>query len=220
MRKTWLIASILSLPLAGLAPFAAQAQNIAATPAATADASQTQTPDQFIQALAEEVFNSINGKRLSDQEALDRFRSLLQKGFDLKSIGRFELGPYYNIATEQQRADYQSAFENMIVNAYALRFRDYSGASFKLGRSMKQGKDTQVDSQIIPKTGAPPIDVSWKIRPEADGYKILDVAVEGVSLGNTEKAEFASIIERNGGKIQPLIDALKNNQVGIGDENQ
>jgi phospholipid transport system substrate-binding protein len=220
MRNNWLIASILSLPLVGILPTTAQTVNATTAPATVADASKAQTPAQFIQALAEEVFNSINGKRLSDAETTARFRTLLQKAFDLKSIGRFELGPYWNTATEQERTDYQQAFENMIVNAYALRFRDYSGASFKAGRSIPQGKDTQVDSQITPQTGAPPIDVSWKIRPENGGYKIVDVAVEGVSMGNTEKAEFASIIERNGGKVQALIDAMKNNQVGLGDQNQ
>ncbi len=219
MRKTWLIATALSLPLAGFSSMGAHAVD-AATATAAADPAKAQTPDQFIQALAEQVFNSINGKRLSDDETTARFRTLLQEAFDLKSIGRFELGPYYNSATDQQRTDYQQAFENMIVNAYALRFRDYSGASFKAGRSIPQGKDTQVDSQIFPNSGAPAIDVSWKIRPENGSYKIIDVAVEGVSLGNTEKAEFASIIERNGGKVQALIDALKNNQVGLTDQNQ
>ncbi len=220
MRKTWLMASLLTVPLLGVVPAGAQTVN-ATTAAPAADAAQAQTPAQFIQALAEEVFNSINGKRLSDAETTARFRSLLQKAFDLKSIGRFELGPYWNTATPEQRAAYQDAFENMIVNAYALRFRDYSGASFTTGRSMPQGKmDTQVDSQITPTTGAPPINVSWKVRNENGTYKIVDVAVENVSMGNTEKAEFASIIERNGGKVDALIDALKNNQVGLNDQNQ
>ncbi len=174
------------------------------------------TPGQFIQTLADTALNSITGKKLSDAETTDRFRTLLRESFDLKAIGRFALGPYYNAATPAQREDYQAAFENMIVDSYAIRFRDYTGGQVKVGREVQQGeKDTLVDSQIIQNTGAPPINVTWRVRKEGDAMKIVDVAVEGVSMGQTERSEFSSLIERNGGQVQPLIDALKNHQVGL-----
>jgi phospholipid transport system substrate-binding protein len=218
MRKSWLFASILGLVLAGIVVVpSAFAQS---GDAATAQPAAAQKPSQFVQGVAEQALNSINGKHLTDEETTTRFRGLLHDAFDLKSMGRFVLGPYYNTATDQQKADYQQAFEDMIVDAYALRFRDYSGAAFKVGREIPQGKDTQVDSQITTNDGAPPIDVSWKVRPEGGSYKIVDVAVEGVSMGNTEKAEFASVIERNGGKVQALIDAIRNHQVGLANQDQ
>ena len=209
-RTYWIYAAAVTLPLALALPASPVLADVAAPAAVTA-----QTPTQFIQAIAETALNSINGKKLSDEETMQRFRDLLNQGFDLKAIGRFVLGPYYNSATPEQRTEYQAAFENMIVKAYALRFRDYSGASFKAGREIPNGKDTEVDSQIVPHTGAPPINVAWKIRSESGQFKIIDVAVEGVSMGNTQKSEFSSVIERNGGKIDALISALKNNKIGL-----
>ncbi len=210
MRNNWLFAAALGLPLVmGFNPAAyAQAPTATAAPAATTGASQ------FVQSLADEALNSINGKRLTNDETEARFREILRKSFDLKSIGRFVLGSYYNVATDDQRQQYQQAFENMIVDAYALRFRDYSGGSFKTGRETKQGRDTMVESQIMQGNGAPPINVTWRVRSEPEGYKIVDVAVEGVSMSATERSEFSSVIDRNGGKVQALIDAMNNHQIG------
>jgi len=39
--------------------------------------------------------------------------------------------------------------------------------------------------------------------------KIVDVIVEGVSMGQTQRSEFGSVIRRNGGRVSSLIDELR-----------
>ena len=211
MRSFLFSTALLTAPLSLMVTMQpAQAQTVAeATPSAAS------SPSQFIQTLADTALASITGKQLSDEETTARFRTLLRENFDLKSIGRFALGPYFNSATPAQREAYQAAFENMIVDSYAIRFRDYTGGSLKAGRVMQQGNDTLVDSQIVQTNGAPPIGVTWRVRNETGGMKIVDVAVEGVSMSQTERSEFSSLIEQHGGQVQPLIDALQNHQVGL-----
>ena len=211
MRTNWIVAATFGIFIATTPLIAANAQNADAPVVPTAT---TQSAAQFVQTLADVALNSINGKRLSNDETETRFRAILRQSFDVKSIGRYVLGPSWNTATDAEKADYQQAFENMIVSSYAMRFRDYSGGTFKAGKEVKQGKDTLVDSQIVQANGAPPINVTWRVRPIDNSWKIVDVAVEGVSMSATEKDEFHAVIDRNGGKIQPLIDAIKNNQIG------
>ena len=50
-----------------------------------------------------------------------------------------------------------------------------------------------------------PIRVDWRVRRG----KVIDVIVEGVSMSVTQRSEFASIIQRNGGKVSALINHLK-----------
>ena len=143
MRTPWIVAAAFGLLLAA-APLQTTFAQTPVVPTAT-----TQSASQFVQNLADVALNSINGKRLSNDETQTRFREILRQSFDLKSIGRFVLGAYWNTATAKEKQDYQTAFENMIVESYALRFRDYSGGSFKSGKETAQGKDTLVDSQIF-----------------------------------------------------------------------
>jgi phospholipid transport system substrate-binding protein len=47
--------------------------------------------------------------------------------------------------------------------------------------------------------------VDWRVR----GGKVIDVIVEGVSMSVTQRSEFSSIIQRNGGDIEALITHLQ-----------
>ena len=42
-----------------------------------------------------------------------------------------------------------------------------------------------------------------------DGWRIIDLIVDGVSLALTQRSEFISVIKSNGGKIEKLIQRLR-----------
>jgi len=48
-----------------------------------------------------------------------------------------------------------------------------------------------------------------KHRQAADRYLIVDVKIEGVSMVQTYRSEFAEVIQNNGGKVAGLIEALR-----------
>lgn len=164
----------------------------------------------FIQKLGTEAINSFANKSQPKPAALAKFKQLLNDGFDVPYIGRWVLGRYWNQASPQQQQEYQRLFEQLIVKTYAERFVEYSGETFKITGSRPEGEsDTTVTTQIIRPAGGPPVAVDWRVRKRDGGYKIIDVAVEGVSMGVTQRQEFASVIQSNGGTIDGLIQALR-----------
>lgn len=186
-----------ALAFSSLAPHFAFAQSV--DPGASA----------FIQKLGDEAIATFANKALSRQQAVDRFRTLLNAGFDVPYIGRWVLGRFWNQATPQQQAEYQALFEKLIVDTYANRFIDYSGETFKIAGTRPEGDaDTTVTTQIIRPSG-PPVAVDWRVRKAGAGHKIIDVAVEGVSMGVTQRQEFASVIQTNGGQVDGLLKALR-----------
>lgn len=169
----------------------------------------------FIQTLGNETIATFADKSLSRQQAVDRFKALLNKGFDVPYIGRWVLGRYWNQANPQEQQEYQRLFEQLVVETYANRFVDYSGETFKITGSTPAGdSDTMVSTQVVRASG-PPINVEWRVRSRDGSHKIIDVVVEGVSMGVTQRSEFASVIQSNGGRIAGLIDALRQ-RVGKG----
>lgn len=175
---------------------------------------QAQDPAQFIDALGKKALGSLTSKDMSSGELTQRFRQLLNENFDIPTIGRFALGRYWNTANPAQQTEYLKLFEAQVVDAYANRFRDYAGEQFKVTGQRAQGRDTVVTSQIVRPNG-PPIDVEWRVRPIDGGPRIIDVAVAGVSMATTQQSEFAAVIERNGGNIDALIQALRSRTVGV-----
>jgi phospholipid transport system substrate-binding protein len=175
---------------------------------------QSQDPAQFINELGQKALAALTNKGASATELQERFRQLLNGNFDVPTIARFALGRYWNAATPTQQQEYLKLFEDQIVDAYATRFREYAGEQFKVGGVRNEGNDSVVASQIVRPQG-PPIDVEWRVRNGAQGLRIIDVAVAGVSMATTQRSEFAAVIERNGGNVDSLIQALRSKTVAV-----
>ena len=43
-----------------------------------------------------------------------------------------------------------------------------------------------------------PVRVNWRVASAGEIYKITDVIVEGISMANTQRDEFASLVRKNG----------------------
>lgn len=164
--------------------------------------------DAFIKQVGTEAINSLTGKDLSDKERQDRFREILKRTFKVELIARFTLGRYWRRATKKQKKEYVILFEDFIVQAYAARFKGYSGETFNVGRVRDiNDRDKLVHTELVLTDGRK-IPVHWRVRDSSD-YRIIDVLVEGVSMAITQRDEFAAIINQRGGKIEGLLNALR-----------
>jgi phospholipid transport system substrate-binding protein len=171
---------------------------------------QVQDPGKFVQDLGNKAIAQLAGKEIPEAEERARFRALLTQYFDVNAIGKFTVGrAYWGSATSAQQQEFLSLYETQVTNAYAKRFQDYSGEQFRvIGQEKESDVDTLVNSEITRPSG-PPVSVQWRVRAENGTLKIADVIIAGISMAVTDRQQFAAVIERGGGTIQALIDALK-----------
>ena len=163
----------------------------------------------FITDLGQRTVQILAAK-IPESERETRFRAIFEEGFDVPAISRFVLGQYWRTASEAQRQDFVALFEAYVVHAYAVRFNEYAGQQLQVIAARAEGDDSSlVQSRIAQPSGAPPLKVDWRVGKTAKGYKINDVVVEGVSMAVTQRQEFASVIQRNGGQIDALLKLLR-----------
>jgi phospholipid transport system substrate-binding protein len=172
-------------------------------PASAAD------PASFIQSLGDSALAQLTGD-VTPEEREAHFRTLFNENFDVPAIGRFVLGRYWNSATPAEREEFLKLFEDLIVQYYSGRFREYSGEQLKIGevRADRPGFSTVHSSVVLPRSSEA-VRVDWRVRETDGAYKIIDVMVEGVSMAVTQRAEFASVIQSRGGKLAGLLEALR-----------
>jgi phospholipid transport system substrate-binding protein len=172
-------------------------------------AANPQDARAFIDNLGAQTIDVLQRENLGTQEAVEIFREMFRESFDSRTIGRFVLGRYWRTATPEQQREYLRLFEEMIVQTYARRFTDYAGESLDVLGARPEGEvDAMVNSRVVRPDG-PPVNVTWRVRESGGTYKIIDVIVEGVSMSVTQRNEFSAVIQRNGGQIEPLLDALR-----------
>ncbi len=172
-----------------------------------------ETPSEFILALGSRTLDVLKKTDLSQAEREDEFREIFLIGFDVDHISRFALGRYWRAATKAQRVEYRDLFERFIVKSYSARLGSFAGETFNHTDTLVRSKRDSLVRTVVRRAGQPLVRIDWRIRDRDGQYKIVDVVVEGVSMVISHRAEFASVIQNNGGRVQDLIDALRNSAV-------
>lgn len=172
---------------------------------------------QFIAGLADRAFQSLIRANIPRAQRIENFRALFNDAFAVASIGKWVLGRSWNDATEAERKEYLKLFEDLMVYSYVDRFATYAGDSFAVGEAVREDATYTTVQTAIPRPGADkPIDVRWRVGRLDDGFKIVDVIIEGVSMSTTLRSQFASIIRRNGGQISGLLDEMRQKTKELG----
>jgi phospholipid transport system substrate-binding protein len=179
-----------------------------------APARAADTPAGFIDQAAGSVLTLAREQNLSPQEFKQRLRAIALKDFDVPRIAQFVLGRYWRTIGPAERQQFVDAFEGYMVQVYATRFRQYSGAQFKVTGQQVQGNAAMVTTEIAQASGQPPAKVIWQVNKGAEGYKITDVTIEGISQAVTYRQEFSSVIERHNGQVSALTQQLRQKAAG------
>ncbi len=165
----------------------------------------------FIKELGDQAIEVISNKEMDESGKKERFSSILESYFDIKSIGRFAMGHHWRKATDEQKGEYFKLFKSMIVSVYTERFSDYTNERLEVLKAEKVNrKDMIVASQIVfGDDGArPPLKLDWRVRKRDEGLKVIDLSVEGVSMSVTQRSDFSSIIQRKG-EVEALLAELR-----------
>jgi phospholipid transport system substrate-binding protein len=179
-------------------------------PARAESLSDAKDPAVFIDLLGQEAIQSLTAPDLTSQERRARFRELLHRSFNVPGIARFVLGHYWNEATEEERCEYLKLFEELIVTTYADRFSEYKGEKFAIAKVVQDRPNYATVHTLVDRPSAEDVRVDWRLRQEGDGsWRVIDLVVEGVSMSITQRSEFASVIQSNGGKVRGLIESLR-----------
>ncbi len=180
-----------------------------ALPAGTARAVDEPGAQNFIRDLGDRAISLLEESTAGTADRATGVRDILRTSFDMPTIGRFTLGRHWRSATPGQQEEFLSLFEEMVVETYSRRFTEYNNETFVVDGSRPEGeRDVMVRSRIVRNDG-PAVEVVWRVRDRDDSFQIIDVMVEGVSMAVTQRNEFSSIVQRNGGNIDALLDAIR-----------
>lgn len=181
------------------------------TGTASAQGAVQQVPaaQAFIERLAQRAIDGLTAREIDTAERTKRFRELLTESFDVPKIGRFALGSAWRTANAADREAYLKAFEDFIVATYASRFADYGGEQIRVVSSRRLDEGEAAVGTLFERARGEPVRVDWRLAPEGQSWKIIDVIIEGVSMAITQRDDFAATVQRNGGRVGPLVDQLR-----------
>jgi len=187
--------TLFALPLAALAhPAAAQM-----------DPGRAAT---FIQQTGGELVAAINaGGAVAAKR--ERVAAILRRAIDIEGVGRFVLGRWWRVATPAEQAEYLRLFEETLIRNLSARFGEFQGVRFSLGRQQQRTEDDALISTIIERPSAQAFSLDWRVADVGGQPRIVDVIAEGTSLRLTQRSEYSAVVTRNGNRVAPLLDAMR-----------
>jgi phospholipid transport system substrate-binding protein len=189
------------LLLGGLAGFASTSANAQQMDITRATA--------FVNKAGQDLVNAINDQRLNQTQRRDKVASILRNAIDIEGTGRFILGRYVRQASPAELQDYLKLFDEIIIRNLSSRFGEYRGVKFSLGRSQQRTEEDALVSTLVERPSTPAFTLDWRVAEINGQPKVVDVIAEGTSLRLTTRSEYAAVIQRNGGRVAALLDAMR-----------
>ena len=106
--------------------------------------------------------------------------------------------------------EYNRLFDDIIVRNLSARFGEYRGVRFSLGRSQQRTEEDVLVNTIIERPNQPAFSLDWRVAEVGGQPRVVDVIAEGTSLRLTTRSEYSAVIQRNGGRVASLLEAMRN----------
>ena len=166
-----------------------------------------ETPAEFINIIGADVLAEMRSYASLDQKEA-YFRQMLNQDCDLDGISRFILGPYWRIATPEQRQEFVKLFEDYLIRSDGPTLVQYSAGTFQVTGSRTDPAGVIVTSQITSPQGQP-IEMDWQLGLSGGRYKIRDVTIDGVSAVMSRRSQIEAMMSRAGGQVGTLLAMMR-----------
>ncbi len=173
---------------------------------------QDTAPEEMVRKMTADVLETIKSDK--QLQAGDRKKALalaeekILPHVDFREAALLAMGKSWHMASPAQQTQVVNEFRSMLVRVYSNAIDEYRGQTLKvLPLRLPQGAtEVTVRNQYLSE-GRPPVAVVYSMKKTPEGWKIYDIAIEGVSLVITYRGEFESVTRASG--VDGLIKRLK-----------
>ena len=181
-----------------------------ATTQSAEDVVKTTTDRMLERLVAERDQLEVHPERIYD--LIDEF---VLPHFDFPSMSKWVLGQSWKDASDGQRQLFLKEFRTLLVRTYAKALLEYSDEKihFLPSDNAPAANLAVVKTEVKSPGGGAPVPIHYRMHISDGEWKVVDVAVDGVSLVSTYRGSFASEIRKNG--LDALIAKLVERNAGL-----
>lgn len=174
---------------------------------------QEDMPDNLIKKVTEEVLEVVrqdkdiqNG---STKKAIELVEAKVLPNFNFQRMTALAMGRDWNKASAEQKTQLSDEFRTLLVRTYSNALTGYKNHAIRYKPTKMKAGDTDVVVKTeVMQPGGKPIQLDYSMEKQADGWKVYDVVVAGVSLVTNYRDTFNQEVRANG--VDGLLKLLSN----------
>jgi phospholipid transport system substrate-binding protein len=126
----------------------------------------------------------------------DKIESVLIRTVDLEAMAKAALGKHWDEQPPAKRKKFMQAFVSRFKRLTGDQIASYRESQTQFLAEQKKGDDVLVPTVLVVK--GEPTHVDYEMRPEKDGWRIVDIVIDDVSTVQNYRSSFAKIIAQEG----------------------
>jgi phospholipid transport system substrate-binding protein len=152
-----------------------------------------ETPTGYVRGILEQVMGLQNDPAQSPQARSQAIHRIIERNFDFALMAKDSLGPAYERLSGGQRQEFTQTFGYLFQDSYTrLVINFLKKENIKYGRETTEGNKARVDTTIARTNENIPVTYLMHTAPQ--GWILYDVIVDGVSILQNYKTQFAQVI--------------------------
>lgn len=164
---------------------------------------------EAIKGTIDEVIRSLQDKELKKPERHDERRKLLEKiigeRFSYDEMAKRTLAAQWTKLSDSERQEFVELFKGLLSRTYAEKIESYQGEPIQYVNERLQDGYAEVRTKVI--QGKAEIPLDYRMLNRGGAWQVYDVVVDGVSLVNNYRGQFAKIIQSSG--YPDLVERLR-----------
>mgnify|MGYP001386021046 FL=1 len=133
----------------------------------------------------------------SDRELYEnKIKEIFEPMIDFRRVAASVMGKkYYLMASKDERAVFVNIFKDSLLDTYAETLAQWGDSliSTEFPKSNLNKEITSVEVRQTLDTGSSKYPISYKLRKSNEGWKIVNIIINGVNLGLTFRNQFQAL---------------------------
>ena len=139
----------------------------------------------------------------------NKIKEIFEPMIDFRRVAASVMGKkYYLLATKEERAEFVLIFRDSLLDTYAETLAQWGDSTITTEfPKNKEEFSKNVEVKQTLDTGTSKYPISYKLRKSKDGWKIVNIIINGVNLGLTFRNQFQALAVSHNENIS---DTLRN----------
>jgi phospholipid transport system substrate-binding protein len=169
-------------------------------------------PTEQVRAAVTELYQTVTSSRgAADSRQREAAVQVMDRLFDWRTMARQSLRQHWEARTPAEREQFTRLFADVFRQAYLARIFLVDASKFRYVGDRITGDRAIVDTRVTTKRGSEIAVVYVAAQDRGPQWRVEDVRVEGISLLDSYRTQFDSIIVRSSYEalVKRLQDRLK-----------
>lgn len=139
-----------------------------------------------------------DAKKLGYQGRYKKLEPVVKQVFEFEAVSQIALGNHWKKLDRQQKTAFIEKLTDLSIATYAAQFNSHSGEEFKYDSAQEVKSDRVLLRYYLVAPNEKPIKFEYVMNQFGGQWHIINIVVDGISDLALKKAQYTSVIDREG----------------------